>query len=216
MNAADPMEPPPEPVPMKRRCKVIARTTGIQCQKPPMKGQEICATHGGMAPQNRRAARRRLAEHEVAQELERLKGRPISDVGELYELLAAVGGRVAAMIEVTAERVAELDSWSQTDVFGREEARAAVRMYGDALDRGTRYLSAMAKLDLEGRRLALDQRRAEVVVIALRAALALPPAATAEQREQRFHDELQRRHVVVLGGSGQQAPTPALATGSGT
>lgn len=47
-----------------RRCK--AHTKRGQCKRPPIKGGTVCHTHGGAAPQVKRAADRRIAEY-VAQ-----------------------------------------------------------------------------------------------------------------------------------------------------
>jgi hypothetical protein len=44
----------------KRRCSSKAKSTGTQCQHYAMVGANICATHGGMAPQVRAAAEQRV------------------------------------------------------------------------------------------------------------------------------------------------------------
>ena len=166
-----------------------------------MHGQNVCATHGGKAPAALRAAHRRMAERETAEMLERLEGVPINDVGELYELLGRVGGRVAAMIELTAEKVAALEDWARLDVFGREEARAAVGLYGQALDRGTRYLTAVAKLDLEAKRVRITERQIDLVEAALLAVLGHPDLALDAVRVDRAKSLLYEELATRAGGA---------------
>ena len=46
----------------QRRCTAKAKTTGNRCKRRPIAGGNVCAMHGGKAPQVQRAARLRLAE----------------------------------------------------------------------------------------------------------------------------------------------------------
>jgi hypothetical protein len=48
--------------PTKRRCKAHSSRTGEPCKLPPLKGQDVCRSHGGAAKQCRQAAQRRLDE----------------------------------------------------------------------------------------------------------------------------------------------------------
>src|SRR5579884_3711560 len=52
-----------------RRCKAHSKRTGLPCRRPPMRGQVVCERHGGRAPQNLAAAKRRLAETEIVAHL---------------------------------------------------------------------------------------------------------------------------------------------------
>ena len=44
------------------QCTATAKSTGEQCQNPPMKGSNVCRMHGGQAPQVKKKAQERLDE----------------------------------------------------------------------------------------------------------------------------------------------------------
>lgn len=49
----------------KPQCTATSQRSGKRCEKTPMKGQTICASHGGKAKQNLAAAERRQQEQEA-------------------------------------------------------------------------------------------------------------------------------------------------------
>lgn len=83
---------------MTNKPKCTARNSrGMPCQKAPVKGASVCATHGGSAPQVRRKAAERLelerAGLEVARQVEVWGGR--LDVNPAEALLELVQGKAA-------------------------------------------------------------------------------------------------------------------------
>lgn len=70
------------------RSKNHATDPGGPCGKEPMRGQTVCNAHGGMAPQNRAAAQKRIAEERAEKAMRRFGG-PI-DTTPTEALLDAV------------------------------------------------------------------------------------------------------------------------------
>ena len=164
-----------------------------------MKGQSVCRSHGGAAPQSRAAAARRRAEEQAAAVL--AARRQVLPIHEPLEELARVAGEIVTLKEYLREQVDALNgvltySYTSGGLSGfeqaREDVRATVAAYERALDRTVRVLAAMAKLDLNGRLLALRTHQAETVVTAIEAALATAalPGETVRHIKAAIADEL--------------------------
>ncbi len=168
-----------------RQCTATSKRSGERCRRLAMRGLSVCYMHGGKSPRAVHAGRVRVMEEEARRILERLEGTPITDAGELYEHLARIGGRVVALMDVLAERAAELRSWATTDAFGKEDVRAYLAAYERALDRSGRFLTALAKLDVEVRLVAIREAQAAALVVALQHALAHVDVGLDPARQQR-------------------------------
>lgn len=101
-----------------------------------MRGQKVCASHGGRAPQNKRAAQRLLVKREIDREFAKLGVAPIDDPMAAFEQLTA---EVVAMKDFMAVRVAELKTLRYDGAAG-EQLRAEVALYERALDRSHKLL----------------------------------------------------------------------------
>jgi hypothetical protein len=60
--------------PAKRKCTAHSSRTGEPCKLPPLRGMEVCRSHGGAAPQVKAKARQRIeaAADRMARELLRM------------------------------------------------------------------------------------------------------------------------------------------------
>ena len=143
------------------------RTDGQPCGNWPIKGATVCGAHGGKAPQVRAKARERLLEQQASTELARLDVPPVDD--PLSEL-AKITGQVIAFKDQIAAKVNKLTSIRYSTESG-EQLRAEVGLLERAFDRCEKFLTAMARLNIDERLAAISEQRAEVIITVLTVAL---------------------------------------------
>lgn len=127
-------------------------------------GSGNCKHHGGSTRNHRKAA----VEAQARMELARLDVPPVED--PLSEL-AKVCAQVIAWKDSMAERVNELSSLRYENEAGGEQLRAEVALWERALDRCERFLTAMARLNIDERLAAISEARAELIISVFVAAL---------------------------------------------
>jgi hypothetical protein len=107
-------------------------------------------------------------EQQARAELARLDLPPVED--PLSEL-ARVCGQVLGWKDMLAEKVNALSSLRYENEAGGEQLRAEVALWERALDRCERFLTAMARLNIDERLAKISEERAELIVTVLTAAL---------------------------------------------
>lgn len=127
-----------------------------------MRGADKCRMHVG-----RRAAAVKL-EAEAADALARLDLPPVED--PLSEL-AKVCGQVLGWKDRIAAKVNALTSLRYEGEGSGEQLRAEVALWERALDRCERFLTAMARLDIDDRLTKISEARAEMMLTVFTAAL---------------------------------------------
>jgi hypothetical protein len=162
------------------KCTAKAKSTGERCGKPPVPGATTCRIHGGAAPQVRRAAEERIAVQQAEEAIARLvpASRVVADPLRELQVLA---GEVLGWKELLARQVAELQAFT---VGEHSVPRGEVVLFERALDRCTRTLVEIGKLDIDRRLLAIEAQRVEVLRAGMAHGLAAYNAVlglTAEQ-----------------------------------
>lgn len=146
------------------QCTATSKRSGQRCKRRPSPGARTCYMHGGRTAK----ARERAAEEEARKQLARLDVPPVED--PLSEL-ARVCGQVLAWKDAMAERVSQLTSLRYENENGGEQLRAEVALWERALDRCERFLTAMARLDIDDRLARISEARADVIIAVFTAAL---------------------------------------------
>lgn len=161
-------EPHPVPTTGGWPCKGHRSRDGRCCANSAMQGQEVCHAHGGRAPQNRRAAGRRLAEDGARRTLAEVGVDPI---GDPVEALADLAAQAVALKDHFAARVAELDEYRYRSDMGTEQLRAELELYERAMDRAERFLGNLVKHGFDERRVQVAESQLDLMVGVLRGAL---------------------------------------------
>jgi hypothetical protein len=135
-----------------------------------------CKLHGGNAPSGRIAG----AEQQARAELARLNVPPVEN--PLAEL-AKIAGQVVAWKDMLAEKVNALSSLRYETEVGGEQLRAEVALWERALDRCEKFLSAMARMNIEERMARVTEKQTAMVQEALFAALGEMGLTPEQQRD---------------------------------
>lgn len=175
----------------KPRCGARNRA-GQPCKLYPITGGRVCRMHGGKAPQVRAAAARRVVEADAIKAVSAMGS--WSPVTDPLSALADVAGEVTAVknflrglvdeivrreqaadaspISGAMDRLTGAETLRSVDDKGGEQLNAKFQAYMNMLDRTVSTLATIAKLNIDERMARLDAARAELVMEALRRALA--------------------------------------------
>lgn len=152
-----------------RRCKAVKRHSGERCKNNAMVGQLVCHKHGGAASQNRAAGARRVAEAKTATTIAAIADAPpLQSIAEVYDWLLQIAGTTKAWGEILQARVAKLNKLGYETEYTGTQLQSDVLLFERALDRSAKMGEALVRLDLEGRRQALDERVAGQLVAVIR------------------------------------------------
>lgn len=160
---------PPETPPEPRSCKARRSQTGEPCRKVPMRGQDVCASHGGRAPQAKAAAERRMAQVRAAKYVETF-GLP-REIDPRDALLEEVY-RTAGAIDWLHAQILDLDPdavvWGKTDEVSKTATEyegvdttyaAAVNMWVQLWQAERKHLVDVSKAAINA---GIEERRVQL------------------------------------------------------
>lgn len=176
-----------------RKCKGH-KTNGDPCNNYAINGGMVCHAHGGRAKQVKAKAAERAAEDKIRAQLARMDVAPIGD--PLTEL-AKIAGQVVAWKDAIAEKVNELTSLRYS-TEGGEQLRSEVVLFERALDRCEKFLTAMARLNIDERLARISEQQADLIMRAVTGGIADLGLPQEQQVEASRH--VARRLRTVSGG----------------
>lgn len=176
----------------------MSRSTGEQCRHLAMIGQNVCKHHGGLSPNAKAAAARRLADAKAEKTVARyLRDQPVPAIDDPIRAMESMIADTQAFYLFVANHVANLDVAEWTGKEG--ELSEYVRLLERAQTRSQRFLADWVRLGLEERLVRLSERQAEAigrVIDGVLNALGLDEATLAKAR-----GELPRQLRLVSRGA---------------
>jgi hypothetical protein len=150
--------------------------------------------HGSATKRAKAAGERKVVDEQIRAQLACLDVAPIAD--PLSEL-AKIAGQVVAWKDMLADKVNDLNSLRYS-TEGGEQLRAEVALWERAMDRCEKFLTAMARLNIDERLARISERQADIIIKAVTATLAERGLSPEEQAEAR-RDVARRLRVASSG-----------------
>lgn len=141
-----------------------AARRGMPCGNPPMSGQLVCAQHGGMSVQARKAAKTRIADQKARAAVAKFGlPREITPTEALLEEVKWSAGHVAWL----REQIATFDDGAGPLQLA-PSGKALLDVYGEERDRLVRISKATLEAGVEERRVQLAEAQGALVAGAIR------------------------------------------------
>jgi hypothetical protein len=151
-----------------KRCRATKRN-GDPCKNTCVHGAVVCAVHGGRLPGVKKKAAQRITEESVRVEIESLRDIPaFTSIGDVYADLMQLAGVVSAWRKLMQDRVSYLTSLGYAGLETGEQIRADVMLFERSLDRSAKVGEMLARLNLDERKQALDERLAAQLGLAIK------------------------------------------------
>jgi len=128
------------------RCVAIRKRDGQRCTKPPTRGNNVCPSHGGNAPQVKAAGQRRIAAQKARTHLETLGlPREVDPATALLEEVWRSAGHVAWLGRIIAGADHDDARLDGSALVADGQPSVWVRLYNDERDR----LAKVSKMALD-------------------------------------------------------------------
>lgn len=147
------------------RCGAKTKSGG-KCTRPIPKFGKRCRHHGGASPWAKQKTEERRIQADAERAIQKLNITPVSDP---LTALRTVAGEVLAWKDEISRHVSELTQVRYRS-DGGEQIRAEIALYERAIDRCVHTLAIIAKLNIDERLAAIEEKQAEMLETALFAA----------------------------------------------
>ncbi|MFD7016124.1 hypothetical protein [Streptomyces sp. NPDC059928] len=159
--------------PEERRCTATTRRSKERCRLWALQGLTVCYRHGA-TKRAQAKGRRAVADAKLDEQLNRLLvGTGAAPVDNPLRALASLAGEMTALKDGLAGLVRKLDVDEIRYKGGAgEQIRAEVVLYERALERTGQLLVNIARLNIDDRLAAIEEKQTDTVIRAIEAALA--------------------------------------------
>lgn len=161
------------------KCSAVSRRTGEPCGSYAVKGALVCRKHGASAPQVKKAAKMNYARYVVREKVRREVGELAVDV----PIESRVTDPLIELQRLTTEAIHFKDILGRMvndlnhniEHFTEEgslQIRAAVQLYGEAMDRTAKFLDMAMKHDIAGKIVQIEASKVSAISAAISRAIA--------------------------------------------
>jgi hypothetical protein len=151
---------------IKRRCVGTVQSTGQPCKQAAIEGAVVCNAHGGKMPNIKKAAALRVTEAKVRAQIDDMRDVvQLTSVGDIYDDLLEVASVCRAWRRILQDRVSYLSDLHTYQTESGEQVRADVLLFERALERSAKVGEMLARLNLDERRQAIDERTAATIAL---------------------------------------------------
>ena len=160
------------------KCTAVSRRTGKPCGSYAVKGAVVCRKHGGSAPQIKKAAKLNYARYVVQEKVRKEVGALAVDVpieSRVTDPLVELQRLTTEAIhfkDVLGRMVNKLNDVEHFTEEGSVQIRAAVQLYGEAMDRTAKFLDMAMKHDIAGKIVQIEAAKVSAISAAISRALA--------------------------------------------
>lgn len=154
------------PLDPSRQCTAKSRTTGERCRQRARVNQTKCRFHGGNSPNALKKARERATEKKILTELERgkLTGKALLGTTDPLSELQKLTTELVHFKDQLTQRVNTLgDDLAHYDAKNSETVKVEIDIYLKIIDKLTKTLDIALKHDIEGKKIAIEQAKADLV-----------------------------------------------------
>lgn len=148
------------------QCDAKAKSTGKRCTQKAITGLKKCRFHGAATKASKAKSRRLQAQKKILTELEqnKLTGKATEGTTDALGELQKLTTELIHMKDQLTQRVNRLgDELASYDDKGAEHTKVEIDIYLTVIDKLTKTLDIALKHDIEGKKLAIEQAKAEIV-----------------------------------------------------
>jgi len=153
----------------------------------------VCRMHGGSSPQARKKAAERIAEQAARRTLSDL-GAEAPPVVDALDALERLAGEAMRLVDVLRGMVSDLEEirYRGGPGSGTEQLRGELGAFLSALGRAESVLGRILALDLDAKRVRIEEAKVAAVVLALDKVLGSPDLGLDTERQRRGRELLAR------------------------
>lgn len=198
-------EPTDDPNKWNVQCKAMVNQpddTQRRCGKNAVRGLDVCYSHGAGHPAAKEMGERvmqdRVRQHRLKKMADENGIENLDEINPLYEL-KKIAVEAVAFKDDLREQVIDLQESVYTDRLGIENVRQIVQLYERAIDRTSKLLVEMGRLNLDERLVAISERQGDLISTVLEKVLSRMELGDERREEAKGYLSEEFKKLAIAG-----------------